>query len=191
MNSLSPGIKMPPLDRNTIDTNAVQLMADWINSLGGTPALAPPVIAPASGIFTNKATLTLTSSNPGATFYYTLDGSLPTTNSTVYDGPFDLTSTAIVTANAFETNYVNSVAISGVFTIVPPSNSLFAPEIKPDGTFQTQYWAPVGQTYILESSGDLLNWTPVSTNTPASAPFILVDPQPGGTQSRFYRVITP
>ena len=95
-------------------------MADWINSLGGTPALAPPVITPASGIFTNKVTLTLSPTNVGATLYYTLDGSLPTTNSIVYNGPFELFSSATVTANAFETNYVNSVAVSGVFTIVPP-----------------------------------------------------------------------
>jgi uncharacterized repeat protein (TIGR03806 family) len=33
MNTNAPTIKMPPLARNRIDTNAVQLMANWINSL--------------------------------------------------------------------------------------------------------------------------------------------------------------
>jgi hypothetical protein len=33
----APTIKMPPLARNRIDTAAVQLMADWINSLPAAP----------------------------------------------------------------------------------------------------------------------------------------------------------
>jgi hypothetical protein len=88
-------------------------MADWINSLGGTPALAPPILTPASGLFTNYVTLTLQSPDTNAALYYTLDGTLPTTNSTLYTGPFELTASAVVTANAFETNYVNSVAVVG------------------------------------------------------------------------------
>jgi len=54
-----------------------------------------------------------------ATVYYTLDGSLPTTNSFLYSGPFVLTSTAIVSANAFEATFNNSVATNNVFVIVP------------------------------------------------------------------------
>ncbi len=190
MNTVNPGFKMPPLDRNTIDTNAVQLMAAWINSLGGTPALAPPVLTPASGTFTNEVTLTLLPPDPNATLYYTLDGSLPTTNSTVYTGPIDLTFSAVVTANAFETNFVNSVAVSGTFTIVPPLYSFITPGFQPDGSFQMGYWAPVGPTYVLETSSDLENWIPLSTNTPTSAPFTLVDPEPAGAPYRFYRVVT-
>jgi uncharacterized repeat protein (TIGR03806 family) len=191
MNVVNPAFQMPPLARNLVDTNAVQVMADWINSLPGTPALAPPILTPASGTFTNEVTLTLQPPDAEAAIYYTLDGSLPTTNSTLYTGPFDLTYNALVTANAFETNFVNSVAVSGTFTIVPTLYSIFAPSFQPNGSFEMQYWAPAGQTYILQSSADLLNWTPVSTNMPTSAPFTLVDPAPGAAPWRFYRVVTP
>jgi uncharacterized repeat protein (TIGR03806 family) len=34
-NSVEPSIKMPPLARNTIDSNAVSMLADWISSLPG------------------------------------------------------------------------------------------------------------------------------------------------------------
>jgi uncharacterized repeat protein (TIGR03806 family) len=191
MNTVNSAIKMPTLDRNTIDTNAVQVMAAWINSLGGTPALAPPVLAPASGIFTNLVTLTLLPPDTDAALYYTLDGTLPTTNSILYSGPFNLTYSAVVTANAFQANYVNSVAVSGVFTIVPPLYSFLAPSFLDDGSFQMEYWAPAGQTYILQTSIDLVNWTPLSTNVPTTAPFTLVDPGAADAPYRFYRVVTP
>jgi hypothetical protein len=190
LNTVDPTIKMPPLDRNTIDTNAVATMAAWINSLGGTPALAPPVLMPASGTFTNLVTLTLLPPDPNATLYYTLDGSLPTTNSILYTGPFNLTFSAVVTANAFETNYVNSVQVSGAFTIESPEYSFTGPSVLSNGTFQVEFWASTGQTYILESSTDLINWTAVSTNEPATVPFTLVDPGAVDAPYRFYRVVT-
>lgn len=191
MNTADPAIKMPNLARNMIDSNAVQLMAAWINSMGATPALAPPVLNPAPGIFTNSVTLTLQPPDASAVLYYTLDGSLPTTASTLYRAPFNLVSTATVTANAFEPGYVNSVAVTGLFTIVPPLNNFFAPAFLPDGSFQTQYWAAAGQTYVLQTSSDLIHWTPLSTNVPASVPFTLTDPGAAGAPQRFYRIVPP
>jgi uncharacterized repeat protein (TIGR03806 family) len=185
------GIKMPPLARNMIDSNAVQVIAAWINSLGGIPAVAPPVITPPSGGFTNLVTLTLQDPDTNAAIYYTLDGSLPTTNSLLYSGPFNLAFSATVTANAWEPNYANSVAVTGLFAIVPPLYSFMAPALLANGSFQMEYWAPTGLTYVLQTSTDLLNWTPVSTNVPTSAPFMLIDPGAGTAPYRYYRVVTP
>ena len=80
INTLNQDIQMPDF-RNLIDTNAVQVITEWINSLPGTPALAPPTILPDGGSFFSTVNLTLLSSNTNAMIYYTLDGSLPTTNS--------------------------------------------------------------------------------------------------------------
>jgi uncharacterized repeat protein (TIGR03806 family) len=189
MNTENPAVKMPNLARNLIDSNAVQPFVAWINSMGATPALAPPLLAPASGIFTNFVTLAMQPPDANAVLYYTLDGSLPTTASPLYTGPFTVTSSATVTANAFEAGYVNSVAAAGLFTIVPPLNNFFAPGFLPNGTFEMQFWAAAGQTFVLQSSSNLINWTSFNTNTPASVPFTLVDPGAAGAPMRFYRIV--
>jgi uncharacterized repeat protein (TIGR03806 family) len=193
MNTVDPTIKMPPLDRNLVDSNAVATLVAWVNSMGATPALAPPLLTPAPGVFTNEVMLSLTSPDSNAAIYYTLDGTLPTTNSILYSGPFNLDSfgTTTVMANAFEANYVNSVAVIGLFNIVPPLNQLFAPELLADGSFQVNYWGSTGQTYVLQTSTNLLDWISINTNTPAFEPFTLVDPGASGVPYRFYRVISP
>jgi hypothetical protein len=119
INTNAPAIKMPPLARNLVDTNAVQVFTDWINSLPGTPALAPASITPNGGTFTTSVAVTLQSPDPTAAIYYTLDGSLPSTSSLLYSGTFNLLSNATVTASAFRTNYVNSANVKAAFLIQP------------------------------------------------------------------------
>ena len=58
--------------------------------------MAPPTITPNGGTFAPSVNVTLQSTNNNATLYYTLDGTLPTTNSFLYSAPFVLTNTAIV-----------------------------------------------------------------------------------------------
>src|SRR5271169_511904 len=87
MNTLDGLVKMPPLDRNVIDTNAVAVLAAWINSLPGTPAELPPTIKPDGGFFAGSVSVTLLPPDTNSILYYTLDGTLPTTNSLLYAGP--------------------------------------------------------------------------------------------------------
>ena len=178
MSSPNPAIKMPSLARNLIDTNALATFNAWIDSLGGPPTLAPPAVSPTPGIYTNQVVLTVQPPDANSTLYYTLDGSLPTTNSPPYLAPLTLDYAATFTVNAFEANYVNSIAVGGSYTIVPPLNSFFAPSLLANGSFEMQYWANPNQTYILQSSTDLVNWISVSTNTPAAAPFQWLDSPP-------------
>jgi len=65
--------------------------------------LAPArvTIEPDVSVFMDRQQVTLTSDTPGATIYYTLDGSEPTPQSTRYTGPFELTRTATVKASAW------------------------------------------------------------------------------------------
>ena len=187
MNTTNPTIQMPNLARNLIDTNAVAVMAGWINSLPGIPALAPPTITPNGGSYISKVGVTLTAPDNNAAIYYTLDGSLPTSSSRLYSGPFNLTSNATVSASAFEANSNNSVAVSTLFLVQPMSFT--SESFLPNQQFQMGFSGVTGSNYVLEASTDLFNWIPISTNTALTNFFNLVDPGASNFPRRFYRVL--
>jgi len=186
MNTTSNTIKMPPLARNLIDTNAVDVMAGWINSLPGTPALAPPTITPNGGLFYHNVGLALQSPDTNAAIYFTLDGTLPTTNSLLYSNAFNLTSNATVSASAFRTGYVNSVAASALFFVQPLQ---FTSEGFSNGVFRLQFLGAPGSNYVLLTSTNLVNWTPLATNPAVTNVLNFIDPGASNFPNQFYRVL--
>jgi len=60
-----------------------------------------------------------------------------------------------------------------------------------NGEFHLTAIGPVHQSYTLETSADLLTWTPITTNTPAFSPFALDDTGPFFPGLRFYRLRSP
>jgi uncharacterized repeat protein (TIGR03806 family) len=192
MDTIDNTVVMPPLARNLIDTNAVCVMGGWINSLPGTPALAPPIIMPDGGTFTNSATVALASANAGASIYYTFDGSLPTTNSLMYSSPLMLASNAFLTAAAIENGYNTSVSSNATFTVAPgagtpPLELNVVPQ--PSGQFTLLFNGLDGQNYCVEMSTNLAGgtWTPVFTNVQSGGVTIYTDIN-ATDAARFYRV---
>jgi uncharacterized repeat protein (TIGR03806 family) len=188
MDSVDPTIKMPPLARNLIDTNAVAVMAAWINGLPGTPALAPPTITPNGGTFAPSVNVVLQSTNNNATLYYTLDGSLPTTNSFLYSAPFVLTNDTTVTANAFWTGFNNSVTVNALF-IIQPSIFFTSMAFITNNAFQLGLSGVPGNSYVLQATTNFVNWTSLSTNLAPTNLFNLYDPNATNFPYRFYRVL--
>ena len=183
-------IQMPPLATSLVDTNAMAVFIAFINSLAGTPALAPPVLTPPGGTNYGSVSITMQPPDTNATVYYTLDGSLPTQSSFVYSNAIVLTNTATVNANAFEAGYNNSIAASGLFTIMP-SIYFTMPGAFSNGVFQMQLSGTPNQDYVLLASTNLMQWIPVSTSTPSATPFNLTDPDATNYPNRFYRVLKP
>jgi hypothetical protein len=93
-------------------TSAVNSAAYTISALQAAPS---PAIAPATGTYTSAQTVTIT--DPGATIYYTIDGSAPSTTSTKYAASFIVNSTTTVRAIAVESGFSNSAIAQSVITI--------------------------------------------------------------------------
>lgn len=181
-------IQMPPLARLEIDTNAIAVIGAWIGTLPGAPTLAPPAILPDGGMFSGSVSVALQSTNSNAALYYTLDGTLPTTNSFLYAAPFNLTNTATVTANAFWAGFNNSIASSARFVLNPPVFFTFE-NFATNGQFQLGLSGVPGDKYVLQASTNLVDWTALSTNTAPTNLLNLIDPGATNFRYRFYRVL--
>jgi len=93
-----------------------------VSTNGFTLQTARPQFSLAAGYLTGPTMLSITSATPGATIYYTTDGSTPTTASQVYTGP--------ITVNAPET--VQALAVYGAF--VTSTTSAYYPLTFPEDT---------------------------------------------------------
>jgi len=98
-----------------------------------TNTVATPTISPAGGTFAGSVTVTLATTTPGATLRYTLNGSDPTSTSTVYSAPLTLSASATVKAKAFKTGVTDSLTASAAFTItVATTLGMTSPGTTPD-----------------------------------------------------------
>lgn len=85
------------------------------------PPAATPVFSLAAGSYTAEQSVTISDSTPGATIYYTTDGTAPTTSSTLYSTPISVSSTETLEAIATATGYSDSAVASATYTInLPP-----------------------------------------------------------------------
>jgi uncharacterized repeat protein (TIGR01451 family) len=81
------------------------------------PAAATPLFSVAPGSYASAQTVSISDSTPGASIYYTTNGSTPTGSSTLYTGPIAISASATLQAIAIATNYSNSAVASASYTI--------------------------------------------------------------------------
>jgi uncharacterized repeat protein (TIGR03806 family) len=111
------GFKMPPLARQTIDRNGMNLLREWIESLGGPPVLAPPEFSLAAGNYAKPIDVVLSESVTNGEIHYTLDGSVPGTNDPVFKGPIHLANSTTIRAKAYKPGYTRSITSQETFII--------------------------------------------------------------------------
>jgi hypothetical protein len=119
---------VPVLATETLQ--AIAVAKGYSTSLEGSanytisvPPAATPTFSPAGGTYTAVQTVTISSSSPSATIFYTTDGSTPTTNSPTYTGPITVSATETLQAIAATKGYSTSTTIATSYTSTSYSTS--------------------------------------------------------------------
>jgi hypothetical protein len=96
---------------------AIQKILNWTYSIqSSTPVTATPVISPAAGSYTTAQSVTIT--DTGAVIYYTIDGTTPTTASTVYSGAIAVgTGTTTIKAMAVASGSSPSAVATATYVV--------------------------------------------------------------------------
>jgi hypothetical protein len=81
-------------------------------------AALTPTFSLAAGTYPSAQTVRISDATSGATIYYTIDGSTPTTSSTRYTSPINVASTETLSAIAVATGYSNSAVGTAAYTIM-------------------------------------------------------------------------
>jgi hypothetical protein len=166
----------------TYNATASMLSGSWVMQLvalkaaGSQPVSATPTFNPLPGTYTSAQTVHLADTTPGATIYYTVDGSTPTTSSTVYNDatPIQVNVTTTIKAIAAAPGFANSAVATGVYVIqqATAATPTFSP---PPGTYtsaQTVHLADAtpGATiyYTLDGSTPTTSSTVYNDATPIS-----------------------
>ena len=85
-------------------------------------SVATPTFSPVAGTYTSTQSVTLSCDTEGATIYYTLDGSAPTSSSSVYSSAISVSETTTIKAIAKKGDDVSAVG-SATYTILPVTHA--------------------------------------------------------------------
>ena len=117
--------------------------------------------------YNTPQSVTLADATPGATIYYTLNGSTPTTASTPYTGPIALPTTTTINAIAMGGGYGASAVASATYTVTHAAAAPTFP-LAPWGSYST----PQSVTLADATPGVTIYYTTNgSTPTTASTPY--------------------
>ena len=121
-----------------------------------------PTFSPVPGDYASAQSVTIATAWPGSTIYFTVDGTTPTTSSSVYTAPVQINSTTTLKAMATATTLTNSYVSSGLYTIAPNATN----PIDFSGGFTSTGMSFVGKTRL---SGTRLRLTDGGTTEASTA----------------------
>jgi Chitobiase/beta-hexosaminidase C-terminal domain len=145
----------------------------------GTTFVSTPILSPVQGIYNSDLSVLIMDSTSGSTIYYTIDGSTPTTSSTVFVGPISIvgpSTTETIKAIAVKAGLTDSSIASAIYMIsyLPVSIPMFSPV---GGSYSSD------QTVVISdsTSGSTIYYTidgstPTTFSTIYSVPISVVGP---------------
>jgi hypothetical protein len=103
-------------------TVSTQNVLNWTYTSGASsssppPTTAPPTFAPAAATYTGTQSVTIADTTPGATIFFTTNGTTPTTASAVYTGPISVSASETLKAIAVASGDTASAVVSAAYTI--------------------------------------------------------------------------
>jgi Bacterial Ig-like domain (group 3)/Chitobiase/beta-hexosaminidase C-terminal domain/Bacterial Ig-like domain (group 2) len=128
------------------------------------PTAATPIFSSGSGTYATVQTVSITSSTPSATIYYTTNGTPPTTASAVYSTPIVVTNGETLQAMATANGFLPSFTASATYSYVTA----------------TPVFSPVGGNYPAAQS------VTISTLTPSATIYYTTNGNPPTTSSSVF-----
>jgi hypothetical protein len=127
------------------------------------------VFSPAPGAYTGSVDVTLSTTTPGASIFYTTDGSEPTLTSTAYTAAITLTSTTTIRAIAGGEGLQTSAVAEGAYTVEP---LVASPDILPESG---EYFGSLTIIMSTETAGASIHYT-LDGSTPDNTSAVYSDP---------------
>jgi hypothetical protein len=115
----------------TPNNRNVVVLAASLTPVNGTPTTAAPTFGVAPGTYTSAQTVSLSSSTSGASIYYTTNGTTPTSASTLYSAPINVSATTTINAIATSNSAANSAVASATYTIQAAPTFTLTPASNP------------------------------------------------------------
>jgi LysM repeat protein len=151
-----------------------QKIETWVYTTisNGLPITTSPIFSPPGGAYATGQSVSISSGSTGATIYYTTNGTIPTTSSTVYSAPITISSSETLKAVAVASGYGPSAVGTAAYSIAP---ILPAPVLSPSpGTYSTTQTVTIndatsGTTIYYTTDGT----TPSSSSDIYSAPIVV------------------
>jgi len=159
------GLTLPPGMPGSHAYTRTQL-AQWAAYMhNGDPGVPAPTFAPPPTTYYAPVSVTLSDSMNGATIYYTIDGSMPTTSSPVYSTAIALTTTTTIKAMATFPGLPRSSVVYATYSIVLPTAP--PPTFKPTpSTYSTTQSVTLSNTAGLPMYYTTDGSTPTTSSTP-------------------------
>lgn len=104
-----------------------QTIATIIAKLNADEKVDNPAFVLAAGTYTAAQSVAITCPTSGAAIYYTLDGTTPTTTSTLYTTAITVSATATIKAIAIKSGMIDSDVVSATYTINIPIYQVAVP----------------------------------------------------------------
>jgi hypothetical protein len=133
---------------------------NYITITSPSPTAATPTISPVTGIYATSQLVTINSTTPGSTIYYTTTGNTPVVGTgftLVYSGGFTVSSTTTIRAMAVAPGFLNSAVGVSYISIGAGRESVDGLETSSQNSSVSLYPNPVENVLNLDFPSSLEN----------------------------------